>query len=231
MKRISLFAAIALLAATALLAACGGKSDEATPPDEASAPAASEPDAAGEPEAPATEPVEITDALVASYMEYQKENIRIVKEYAEKARQNAESARGDTVKALRQIDIATQYGKEMEQKLEAKRRELGLSEQQFETARDAVLMTANFRMLFNQMGGDKQLAEIAAAQKAAIEGMPEAQRPAAQAEADKMMKSFTDARDLADIRQKYGDKSAEVLLRHADALAAQHLEFLQLGKK
>lgn len=231
MKRIRLLAFTALFAATTV-AGCGGKSDEATPSDEAAAPAASEPAAAPAPESTAApEPVEITDALVTAYMQYQKENMRIVREYAEKSRQNLEGAKGDVSKAIRQANLATEYGKEMDEKLAAKRRELGFTEAQFDTLRDAVQATATYRLLFNQMGGEKQLAAIEAEQKAHIDKLPEAERAAAQAQGNEMMQVFKDNRDLVELRKKYGDSSWEVLKRHADALSAQQLEFLQMGNK
>jgi hypothetical protein len=219
------------LLATTLLAACGGHSDEAKPAGDAAPPAASEPAAA--PAQPATPagPVEISDALVSAFLEYQKENMRIVREYAEKSRKNIEAAKGDVSKAVQQVNLATQYSKEMDEKLAAKRRELGFSEEQFDTLRDAAQGTATYRLLFNQMGGDKQLAAMEAEQKAQIDRLPEAERAAAQAQSDQMMQVFKDNRDLVELRKKYGDKSWEVLMRHADALAAQQLEFLQMGKR
>ncbi|MBP1634090.1 MAG: hypothetical protein H6Q10_664 [Acidobacteria bacterium] len=233
MKSATLLATTVLFASAALFTACGGGSENATPSQPAAEPAASQPAPAPEPSAApaASAPVEITDALVNAYMEYQKENMRIVQEYAEKTRKNLESAKGDATKALRQVDLATQYSKEMDEKLAAKRRELGFSEEQFETLRDAASGAATYRMLFNQMGGDKQLAALEAEQKAQIEKLPEADRAAAQAESEKMMQAFKDSRDLVELRKKYGDKSWEVLVRHADALAAQQLAFLQMGKK
>ena len=46
-------------------------------------------------------------------------------------------------------------------------------------------------------------------------------------------KSLRDMRDGAELRKKYGDKAADVLLRHADDLAKQKLDALKLlgGKK
>lgn len=231
MKRISLLAVTALFATT-LLAACGGKSDEAKPSDDATPPAAAEPAASAPAEAAApAKPVEITDALVNAYMEYQKENMKVVREYAEKTRKNMESGKGDVSKAIQQVNLATEYGKEMDAKLAAKRRELGFTEAQFETLRDAASATATYRLLYNQMGGDKQVAAMEAEQKARIDQLPEAERADAQAQADEMMRVFRDNRDLVELRKKYGDTSWEVLKRHADALAAQQLEFLQMGNK
>jgi hypothetical protein len=234
MTRINPFAATALLAAAALLAACGGKSDEPAPkaetqaaePTPAPAPAAS-PAAPAEPAVP----VEITEELVTAYVEYQKEAYRLVKEYVEKGRENLEKAQGDTMKTLQQIGAQEKYSKEVDDQLAEKRKALGLTPEKFDAVRQAAQHAANLRLLFNQMGGNEQLEKMAAQQKVSIAALPEDQRAAATAEAETMMKAFTDSRDLAEVRQKYGDQAADALLKHADELADLQKQFLQLAKK
>ena len=69
---------------------------------------------------------------------------------------------------------------------------------------------------------------IVRAKRELVEALPEDQRAAAAAESDKMMKGIKDLRDGTDMRKKYGDKSADAVLRHADALAQQRLAVLNM---
>jgi hypothetical protein len=226
MKRLLIVAAC-----LALATACSSKkpSESATPTSAAQPASAVPAPPAAAPSSPA-EPrtVEITDDLVQKYMDYEKQNIAIVAKYAEESRKNLASVKGDTAKTLQQISISEQLSKEMNEKLKAKRAELGLGDAEFTALQDAVGMIANGRMLYNQMGGDAQMAKMEAEQKKQLAAMPEAQRAEVEKTMGDMTKSLTEMKDGLDIRKKYGDKSADVLLKHADELARQKYEALKL---
>ena len=226
MKRVSV-----LLACALLMVSCDrDRAPEDAPAPDDSAPAASELARPEEPEAVGEEPAElqITDEMVAKYVEYEKENVRILRDYVAAAAKNLQSARGDSVKTLEQVAVSQKFTKELEEKLEAKRQELGLSERELAAAKDAAQMTATARVLYQQMGGDAQLASMEAEQQKAIEALPQEQRAAAIADMEKMLKGVKDMRDAAEVRKKYGDKSADAVLRHADVLVRQRLEVLQM---
>lgn len=230
MKRLVLLAVCLALASAS---ACSKKPAEesSTPPaDSAASTPAADTAAAAQ---PAAEPkqVEITDGLVAKYIEFQKENLVLVQQYVAESKKNLESAKGDTAKTLNQISINQKLAKEMDAKLDAKRQALGLSHDELNTLKDAAGAMAAARTLYNQMGGDAQLAKMEAEQKAEIARLPEDKRAAAEEQMAVMTKSLRDVRDGADLRKKYGDKSADVLLKHADALAKQWEETLKLMKK
>lgn len=227
---------IACCVVVSMTGACSKKTaDSAAPADQpaaAAAPAAA-PAAAETPQPAEPKPIEITDDLVTKYMEYQKVNFALLQQYAEESRKNLESAKGDTTKTLNQISINDKMSKELDAKLKAKRQELGLGDAEFAVVKEGADAIATGRALYNQMGGDAQLAKMEAEQKAEIAKMPAEQRAAAEAQAANVTKSLRDVRDGLDLRRKYGDKSADALLRHADALAKQQWEALKLmgGKK
>jgi hypothetical protein len=190
------------------------------------------------PAAPAAAPaepakVEFTDALVLKYMEYQKQKLTIVSKFAEETRKNLAAAKGDATKTLQQIPINEKLSQEMDAALDAKRAEVGLSKEQFEALEGAVELIANGRLLYNQMGGDAQLAKMEAESKKQIAAMPETQRAAAEKQFASMSQSLRELKDGLELRQKYGDQAADVLLKHADDLAKQRMDALQLlsGKK
>jgi hypothetical protein len=215
-----------------IAAACSSKKAEEPAPPAANAAQPAAP-AAG-PSAPA-EPakIEFTDALVLKYMEYQKQQVAIVSKFAEQSRKNLEAAKGDTAKTLQQISVNEKLSNEMDAALAAKRTELGLTEDQSTALQEAVGMIATGRMLYNQMGGDAQLAKMEAEQKKQIAALPEAQRAEAEKTVAEMSKGFRDMKDGAELRKKYGDQAADVLLKHADELAKQQEEAFKLlgGKK
>lgn len=217
--------AFALLLAAALTAACSSKPAE--PPAETAAEPAPAATAAAPP-AGAPAKLEITEPLVGKYMQYQKEVAVIVAQYAAESRKNLESAKGDAAKILNQVNLNQQAAKELENRLAAKRKEMGLSEGEFTLLQEAVGMIANARSLYNQMGGDAQVARIEAEQKKSLAAMPADQRPAAEAEMAKMTESLRQLRDGFELRKKFGDQAADVLLKKADALAAQYEENLKL---
>jgi hypothetical protein len=227
---------IVLVACLVLASAACKKSSEA--------PAASEPEAQPAATAPAAEPaqaeaapaepkaVEITDAMVQKYMEYQAENIALVRQYAAETSKNLESAKGDAMKTLNQISINEKLSKEMEAKLDAKRQGLGLAKDDFEVLKEAASMLATSRALYNQMGGDAQLAKMEAEHKAQVAKLPAEKRAEAEQQMGDFTKSLKDVRDGVDLRKKYGDKNADVLLKYADPLAKQWTDALSnLGKK
>ncbi len=231
MKRLLIVAACLVLGT-----ACSSrKADESATPAPAAQPASAAPaQPAASPATPA-EPtkVEITEDLVQKYMEYEKQNFAIVAKYVEETRTNLESAKGDTGKTLQQISINEKISKEMDEKLKTKRAELGLGDTTFVALEDAVGMIANGRMLYNQMGGDAQLAKMEAEQKKQLAGLPDAQRAEAEKAMGDIAKTLRELKDGLDLRKKYGDKSADVLLKHADELARQKFEGVKLlgGKK
>jgi hypothetical protein len=228
---------IVLAACLALFGAACKKNAEPAPAAQPEQPAAAAP--AGGPSAnapaPAAEPkkVEITEALVQKYIEYQKENLALVQQYVAESKKNIESAKGDAAKTLNQISINEKLSKEMEAKLDVKRQQLGMSVDELATLKDAAGAVAAGRGLYNQMGGDAAVAKMEADSKAQIAKMPAEQRAAAEAQFATMSKSLTDVRDGLDIRQKYGDKSADALLKYADVLAKQQWDALKelSGKK
>ena len=237
MKRVLLSAACLALVLT-LVSACSKKPAEtaqgATASDAAAATPATAAASTSAP-SPSDKPktIEITEDMIAKYMQYQKETVTIVTKYAAESKKNLEASKGDVSKLASQAQLNDQMSKELDKLLAAKRSELGLKEDDFALLQEAVSAMANSRALYNQMGGDAQVAKIEAEQKKAIEKMPEAQRAAAQAEMSKMTESLRQMRDGFELRQKYGDKSADVLLKHADNLAQQWTENLKLlgGKK
>jgi hypothetical protein len=229
MKRLLIVAACLVLAA-----ACSSKkADESAAP----APAVQSAPATAPAAAPATpaEPgkIAITDDLVRKYMDYEKQRTALAARFAEETRQNLASAKGDAAKLLQQISINDKLGKEMEEKLKSARAALGLKDEEFSALEEAVGMVANGRMLYNQMGGDAQLARMEAEQKKQIAALPEAQRAEAEKTMAETTRSLTSMRDGLDLRKKFGDASADVLLRHADELASQRLDALKTfgGKK
>jgi hypothetical protein len=228
MKRIL----IALFCLTLATACSSKKADEAAAP--APTPAAAPGGPAAAP-APSTEPakVEFTDALVLKYMDYQKQQLVIVSRYAEETRKNLASAKGDAAKTLQQIPINEKLSQEMDAALKAKRAEVGLREEQFEALEDAVGLIANGRLLYNQMGGDAELAKMEADSKKQIAALPDAQRAEAEKTFAEMSKSLRELKNGQELRKKYGDQAADVLLKHADDLAKQRMDALQLlaGKK
>jgi hypothetical protein len=186
----------------------------------------------GSPGSAALKKVDITEDLVVKYIEYQKDVYALAVKYAEETKKNAESSKGDVAQAMQQVSLAERFGKEMDEKLRARRKEVGLSEEEFSALQDAAQTVATGRALYNQMGGDKQFAEIEAEQKKQIAGLPADQREAATAQMNEMTKSFRNLRDGLDVRQKYGDKAADALMKHADELAKQYWDALkQLGEK
>ena len=142
-----------------------------------------------------------------------------------------DSAKGDTSKTLQQMAIADKLGKEMEAQQRAKRQALGLSDDEFRALQDAVQTVATGRLLYQQMGGDAQLAQMEAEQKKQIAALPADQREAATAQMAEVTKSLRSLKDGIDVREKYGDKSAEALLKHADVLAKQYFDMLKVGEK
>ncbi len=101
-------------------------------------------------------------------MEFQKENLALLAKYSEETRKNMEAAKGDSAKLVQQVSIADRLGKEMEEKLRAKQRELGLSEEEFKAVQDAAQTVATSRALYNQMGGDAQLAQMEAERRSRL---------------------------------------------------------------
>jgi hypothetical protein len=212
-----------------LVAGCSSKSDDTA--STAGQPAADS-TAAARPAAEPSEPaepagVEITEALVLKYMEYQKENLALIAKYAKETKKNMESAHGDAAKLVQQVSIADRYGKELDAAQRAKRAELGLSEEEFGTLQEAAQAVATSRALYNQMGGDEQLARMEAEQKQQIAALPADQREAATAQMNEMSKSLRSLKDGVDVREKYGDKAADALMKHADALARQYWDALK----
>ena len=237
MKRTLLFCLL-LVSMTALTGACGRKAaDENAPGDQAQASA--QPQPAGAPAATASEPdsepkqVAITDELVGKYMEYQKENLALVVKYADETKKNIEAAKGDALKIVKQMEINQRLSKELDEALAAKRAALGLGSAEFEAIKDAAEMMANARMLYMQMGGDEQVAKLAAEQKTQLAALPAEHRAAAEKTMAEMGSTFKNLKDGLDVRKKYGDDATAVLLRHADELARQRLDMLQTiaGKK
>ena len=224
-----------LIAAACLLlvAGCSRKADEATstagqpPTDAAGHPAAAATPAAGPSESAEPKKVDITEDLVVKYMEFQKENLALLAKYSEETRKNMEAAKGDSAKLVQQVSIADRLGKEMEEKLSAKRRELGLSEEEFKAVQDAAQTVATSRALYNQMGGDAQLAQMEADSKKQIAALPPDQREAATAQMNEVTKSLRSLKDGIDVREKYGDKAADALMKHADELARQYWDALK----
>ena len=215
-------------ACLALVTACSSKkADEAAAPAQAAPPAAAAQPATPPAASPAAAKLEITDDLVLKYMEYDKQKMAIVAKYAEETRKNLASAKGDTAKTLQQIPINEKLGREMDEQLKAKRAETGLGEEQFKLLEEAVGMIANGRMLYNQMGGDAQLAKMEAEQKKQIAALPEAQRAEAEKAMGEMTRSLKQLKDGYELREKFGDKSADVLLKHADELAKIHFDALK----
>ena len=143
-------------------------------------------------------------------MEYQKQKLVIVSKFAEETRKNLASAKGDAAKTLQQIPINEKLSKEMDAALDAKRAEVGLSQEQFEALEGAVELIANGRLLYNQMGGDAQLAKMEAESKKQIAAMPEAQRAAAEKQFADMSQSLRELKDGLELRKKYGDQAADV---------------------
>lgn len=225
MKR--LIVLITGLALTTAIACSRKPADsEATAP--ASEPSAAAPAQSGPAESAEPKTVVFTDDLVKKFMEYQKENYALLQHYVAESRKNLESSKGDTLKTLNQISINEKLGKEMDAKLVAKRKELGLSEEEFEAVKDAAQMLATGRSLYNQMGGDAALAKMEAEQKAQVAKLPAEQRAAAEAQMADMTKSLREVRDGLELRKKYGDQAADVLLRHGDELAKQYTEMLKM---
>jgi len=228
MKRLLIVAACVTLAA-----GCSKKSDDTASTagqpaaQPAGQPAAEARPAGGPSESAALKKVEITEDLVLKYMEYQKENFVLLAKYSEETKKNMESAKGDTAKTLQQVTIAERLGKEMDEKLRAKRRELGLSEEEFNALQNAVQTVATSRALYNQMGGDAQLAQMEAEQKKQVAALPADQREAATAQMNEMSKSLRSLKDGIDVREKYGDKAADALMKHADVLAKLYWDALK----
>ena len=225
---------VVLVACALVTFACQKKPAEPAAEAPAAQPAAAAPAETTPAPAPAeTAPVVITEDLVAKYVEYEKENIRLVTEFAEQARKNLKAAEGSTVKTLNTIGLTDDMSKAMEEKLVARRRALGLGDAEFEAVKDAAATLANGRMLYNQMGGDAQLAKMEAEMKQQVAAVPADQRAAAEAEMAKVTQGLKDMRDGADVRKKYGDASADAMLKYADAPARQRLEALgaMAGKK
>jgi chromosome segregation ATPase len=224
-----------LIAAACLLlvAGCSKKADDATPTagqpgtGGADQPAAAATPAAGPSESAEPKKVDITEDLVVKYMGYQKENLALLAKYAEETKKNMEAAKGDTAKLMQQVSIADRMGKDLEAQLQAKRRELGLSEEEFKALQDAAQTVATSRAMYNQMGGDAQLAQMEAESKKQIAALPADQREAATAQMNEVTKSLRSLKDGIDVREKYGDKAADALMKHADELAKQYWEGLK----
>jgi len=234
MKRLAL---VAVCIAVAAAAACSKNAAEPAaapaPGSQAAAPAAGGPSTPAEAATPA-EPkkVEITEPLVMKFMDYQKAQLALVQEFAAQAGKSLKAAEGSTLKTLNTMTENAKLGEQLEEKLKAKRGELGLAEEEFEVVQDAVQTMATARALYNQMGGDAQVAKIEADQKAQLAKLPAEQRAAAEAQMADMNKAFMDLKNGLDVRKKHGDQAADVLLRHADELAKAYWEGLKsLGKK
>jgi len=222
-----------LFACLLLVAGCSRKADEATSTagqpatDAGGQPAAATTPAAGPSESAEPKKVDITEDLVVKYVAYQKENLALIAKYAEETRKNMEAAKGDAAKLVQQVSIADRMGKELEAQQQAKRRELGLSEEEFRTLQDAAQTVATSRAMYNQMGGDAQLAQMEAESKKQIAALPPDQREAATAQMNEVTKSLRSLKDGIDVRQKYGDKAADALMKHADELARQYWDALK----
>ena len=230
--------ALMIFACLLLVAGCSKKADDATSTagqpatDAAGQPAAAATPAAGPSESAEPKKVDITEDLVVKYMEYQKENLALIAKYAEETKKNMEAAKGDAAKLVQQASIAERLGKELDAKQQAKRRELGLSEEEFKTLQDAAQTVATGRAMYNQMGGDAQLAQMEADSKKQIAALPADQREAATAQMNEVTKSLRSLKDGIDVREKYGDKAADALMKHADALAKQYWDALKkMGDK
>jgi small-conductance mechanosensitive channel len=222
-----------LFACFVLVAGCSKKADDATATggqpgtDAAGKAATSEKPAAGPSESAEPKKVDITEDLVVKYMTYQKENLALLAKYAEETKKNMEAAKGDTSKLAQQMSLAERLGKQLEAQQQAKRRELGLSEEEFKTLQDAAQTVATSRALYNQMGGDAQLTQMEAESKKQIAALPADQREAATAQMNEMSKSLRSLKDGMDVREKYGDKAADALMKHADDLAKQYWDGLK----
>ena len=220
---------LALAICAAVTMACGQKpadSTTSTPP----AQTAEKPAAAAAPAQPATPAapakVEITEALVSKYIEYQKVQLDLIAQYYQASMKNLESAKGDVAKTLNQIAINDEISKKLDAELATRRAALGIGDAEFEAVKDAVEIMAYGRLMYNQMGGDAQLAKMEAEFKKQIATLPADQRPAAEAQMKDMTRSLVDMRDGADIRRKYGDASADAVLKFAEVLAKQRLDVL-----
>ncbi len=222
-----------LLACLLLVAGCSKNADDGTSTggqpaaSAATQPAASEKPAAGPSESAEPKKVDITEDFVVKYMTYQKENLALLAKYSEETKKNMEAAKGDTSKLVQQVSIADCLGKELDAKQQAKRRELGLSEEEFKALQDAAQTVATSRALYNQMGGDAQLAQMEADARKQIAALPADQREAATAQMNEMSKSLRSLKDGMDVREKYGDKAADALMKHADELAKQYWDGLK----
>jgi hypothetical protein len=233
MKRLLVVAACLLL-----VAGCSKKTDDATSTagqpgtDSGGQPAAAAKPVAGPSESAEPKKVDITEDLVVKYLGYQKENLALIAKYSEETKKNMEAAKGDTAKLTQQMALADRMGKEMEAQQQAKRRELGLSEEEFKALQDAAQTVATSRALYNQMGGDAQLAQMEAESRKQIAALPPDQREAATAQMNEMSKSLRSLKDGVDVREKYGDKAADALMKHADELAKQYWDALKrMGDK
>jgi hypothetical protein len=164
-------------------------------------------------------------------MEYKKEQLALVKQYVAESTKNIESAKGDTAKTLNQMSINEKLSKELDAKLAAKKSALGLGDEEFAVVKDAAESLAVGRALYQQMGGDAQLAKMEAEQAAQIAKLSGEERATAEAQMATMTKSLREVRDGLELRRKYGDQSADVLLKYADQLAAQYAEGLKMMKK
>jgi hypothetical protein len=229
---------LVLFACLLLVAGCSKKADVATSTGgqpgagAAGQSATSEKPAAGPSESAEPKKVDITDDLVVKYMTYQKENLALLATYADETRKNMEAAKGDTSKLAQQMSLAERLGKELEAQQQAKRRALGLSEEEFKALQDAAQTVATSRALYNQMGGDAQLALMEAEAKKQIAALPADQRDAAAAQMNETSKSLRSLKDGMDVREKYGDKAADALMKHADELAKQYWDGLKkIGEK
>ena len=227
-----LFACLLLVAGCSKKAADGTSTGGQPGTNAAGTPATSEKPAGGPSESAEPKKVDITEDLVVKYLGYQKENLTLIEKYVQDTKKNMEAAKGDTSKLAQQVSIADRLGKELEAQQQAKRRELGLSEEEFKALQDAAQTVATSRALYNQMGGDAQLTQMEAESKKQIAALPADQREAATAQMNEMSKSLRSLKDGVDVREKYGDKAADALMKHADELAKQYWDALkQMGDK
>lgn len=232
---------LALLPALVFLAHCSKSTSTpaAAPPAEPAvspAPRAAAPEskpAIAEPE-PAEEErkVEITDALVGKYVVYLKESIPAHK--AALVEYGSEWAKIDKEKGLRQGVDALKSGQKLQkatEEAEKKARDkAGLSEEEVEALAAVVPDVIMPKMLMKQNGMDAEAAAMEKQIRAAMEKLPPEQREQAAKELKEMTQGLKDLREGKEVRQKYGDKVVEAILKHEAELVALQKQLLGSGK-
>lgn len=219
-----------VLAAVCALSACQKTSKEAPeaspgqpqPATEVAAEAEAQADVAFEEE----EPVKVTPALVASYLDFRKKVLEATRTELATIKERLDKVDKDST--ADQLGLLNETGK-MSERLDAKtetlRKAAGLSDRQIELLDDLVTQLVTSQMLIQNLPDMQSLVDT---MKEQAKSAPEEQRATVLAEIERMEKDARAMKEYAEARATFGDAAVDTVLAQLPALTALRTEMIEL---